>query len=365
MTIVCVLLWGIVALAGFVICPKCGYENDDSRATCKHCGAAVTAGKREAEAIPLSGEKAVASEEDAVQVEAQAVVDEVHMGKQAITDGDVELARLFFRNAAALDLLSASSPGEGRSEAIATLISQCDASAQVRRRCPECDGSGKRIMSVDTLKGETVYREAPGMTCGGCGGRGFVSKRGTVDDRMYAMGRAVRRYKTMQLGRKYVAVGSAWAPPDVAEALTVEQSGVLRRATAAPCSTCVGIGRTNCKTCKGQGSVECPNGECEQGMAPVEKDSYFGGKSLLRMEKCKACSGKGYVACATCRGLGSVVCRECKGTGERPDCRKCGGEGVVNCRRCDGTGSYKGAACPACGAEGKMLCTSCNGDGCK
>ena len=359
-----VLLLGTwLAVADITVCPKCGYENDSTRTECLHCRAALPAPTPQTKPTAVAGEQRL--KDGKIEFLGGPTVEaEIAEGRQAFKDGDAELARLFLRNASALELLTDTKVENKRAADIAELLGKCDTAARaVRARCPDCNGTGKASMKATSLKGDTVSLDVAGKSCAKCGGSGFVYTPGTVDEQKFALGRALNRFATRQQIRKYVAVGGAWVPPDVADKLTVRQTVRLKMAMAAPCEACAGIGRVSCRSCSGTGLIKCTNRGCEAGKVTVTEGGQLGGKKVKRLDKCPVCNGTGSVVCTRCTGTGSLVCTRCNGNGERGLCRSCGGQGFIDCRRCHGTGQYKGEPCTACHGEAVAECTNCNGDG--
>jgi hypothetical protein len=205
--------------------------------------------------------------------------------------------------------------------------------------------------------------------CAICGGTGSILGKGTVAQRKYAIGQALKRYQTLQQGRKYAQIGEAWVPQVLAPKLSARQQVVLRRATAAPCRACQGLGMADCTACKGAGKMRCTNRGCVNGSITVTADpssrgsSRLLGRSLDQVRKCQMCKGTGFIACLPCRGTGAMLCTACNGTLERVACVRCAGEGSARCQKCGGEGKVKEVPCAVCGAEGIVLCATCNGDG--
>jgi len=297
-------------------------------------------------------------------VSQEIVAEELQIGKEYIRAGDLDLARLFLRNAGALDMLRAQSSGAELSKTITALVTRCEEiGSRVKRRCPECDGTGRQSLGIRRLRGDedTLLSESK---CDRCQGRGFFMDAGHASERKFRAARAVNKYTRLQQGRKFVPIGGAWVPLAVEPKLTIRQTVQLRRATALPCEECMGVGRLDCDECKGAGFEKCSNRDCKNGMIEVEKGGQLSKTTAIKLrERCPDCRGKGKQACRECLGRGSVVCDECGGTGQRELCSRCGGQGMAPCRRCRGVGSYRGGQCTTCGGSGSALCSSCSGDG--
>jgi len=354
----------LAAGAALVICPKCGYENAEAGKPCVHCGAALPKPPPPPETAGAAGKRPGAVRPGLPPVEAGAVEEEIALGRQHLAEGSPELARLLFRNAAALALLSDPASLETGGDAILELLRACEPSGMsVPVPCPDCGGTGKRAMQRAGADGRASLLDGLGRTCEKCEGSGTVMAFGSIAERKYARGRAEREYAVLQRGRRMEPAGRAWAPAGTAARLTVEQSAMLRRATSAPCPECMGFGRTDCGACRGGGRVKCPERGCEDGMIEVKTRSSWSKTPLTRREKCRTCRGLGLVRCSRCDGKGSFVCEKCNGSGERGTCASCGGEGCGPCRRCGGTGRHRDAECAACGGRGVALCEACRGDG--
>jgi hypothetical protein len=355
------LLAALTAFGALRVCPKCGYENTQAARACVHCKAELPGPKaRPAPAEPETEPEAPAP---ATPVPSDVVDEEIALGQKYLKT-DADLARLFFKNAMALGALAPADGTDGRAGQLVRLLRQTEMRGKrVRRKCPVCGGTGKRVLKSVSTRGEVTYQNVHGQVCLHCGGAGHVMKAGTVDERKYRLGRAQGRYRELQMARNFAAVGQAWVPSGVAEQLSVRNRVSLKKATAMPCPECTGMGCVDCDECKGTGDVECPNRRCDSGMVKVEARGRLLGKSMERLEKCRTCRGRGAVNCPDCRGGGTVLCRECNGTGERPVCSRCGGDGLAPCTRCRGSGVYRKAPCPYCGQEGLVECPSCRGDG--
>ncbi len=370
-------------LAALVVCPKCGYEVEPAPA-CSHCQSAlpdapppvplpsapVTPAAPAPAADGAGAEGTVASPGGGkgTVLPAAVVTEEVELGRKQLKEGNLEMARLYFLNAAALDQLTDPSQPRPQAEDIVALVERCDGGGQkVQRKCPTCGGRGTGIMRALHLKGDSrgdvELLEASGAKCVDCGGSGFVMEHGTCNDRRYVIGRSLNRFTQLQQARKYVAVGGAWVPRTAAPELNSAQRVQLQRATASPCAECAGIGRMDCAKCNGQGWIKCPNRDCVKGRVQTERKSELTRFTTKHSEPCPMCQGRTRVSCEPCQGKGSVLCEVCKGTGQRAICTKCAGQGLAPCRRCNGSGRYRDKACDTCGGAGTAVCTTCNGDG--
>ena len=387
--------WGAVGLASLVaailcsvasaitICGSCGYEGEDGARFCSHCGGRLKSedggrktegGGRESEVGGRESEDGSLETEGGGQnaggpISAEAVADDMRTARLHLKAERVELARMFWRNALALNLLAGEDPGQVRLKAILEFLGQCDRlSGLVRRQCPVCDGSGKAVMTAQSLDGSTSDLQVTGRECQRCGGAGVVRGKETVDERKYRQGQAGDKYRMIQqsLGRQ--PVGAVWVPAESVEKFGIVESVMLKRAIPPVCSRCSGLGREDCSDCRGSGKVTCGGEGCEQGW--VERESLGGrigglhsdGKTIHKV-RCEVCNGSGFERCKDCSGAGSFLCKTCSGDGFAKLCSKCGGVGLSTCRRCAGSGVYRGEACSYCGAEGRSECTSCGGTG--
>ena len=289
---------------------------------------------------------------------------EVSLGDKYRKNGKRAVARLIYRNAAALDMLTDPEEGNKRVTTITESIKKtATLTKSFKRKCPVCGGSGKALMLSQDFVGKTTYREVFGRACKNCYGTGAALGVGTVAERTADLGRAMKEYVRLQKGRKFAPVGEAWIPISLEGKLSDREKALLMRTVAAPCRRCIGLARADCRKCKGTGRQECEAPGCVKGMVESEMRGGLMKSGVRSRRKYKVCDGKGTVACATCRGLGNVLCSECRGTGERAPCAKCAGQGTALCRRCKGAGMYKGAECTECRGGGHVLCGSCNGDG--
>ncbi len=360
------LLTAGLALAQSVICSSCGYENPMSNPKCFHCNHAMPAMGRPPSAAdqkPKGSHKFLESG----KLEAighDLVESEIERGLNLVREGEYNLGYFFLRNAAALELLADPSSGNERSLRINVLVKRCvELRGSRHRSCTVCNGTGKGTMTVRSTTGEVSERSVSTKACEACGGTGKVPHAGSVQERIYEMGQAKSRYDAVQRARKFVSAGEAWIPDDVASALTVKQSVVLKRATAAPCKECMGIGRTQCRRCNAKGRMACTNAECKKGKVTVTKRSSLSKSDLKQAVNCPVCKGAALLDCPLCEGKGSVLCQVCNGTGEREVCSRCDGRGMEDCRYCKGTGDSKGKPCTFCKADGAVECTACRGDG--
>lgn len=368
------LLVGLVAVAAVVlmagasptICGSCGHENPAGRARCSHCEAALP---DRAPATPDTG--TVSGVEDKLDVADGRIPDdtvsgEIEQARMRFQDGDVDIARLFCRNALALNLLT--TPGTRRDEragAIMQLIDACERGGRsTERKCPQCQGSGKGVLDVGSISSRETVQVAAGR-CRRCEGSGVVRGQLTIDELRFARGQAGNRYRVLQQARGRVPVGLSWVPDVVAGRLSVTDAVALKRALGVPCSDCEGFGRCDCEACRGQGRVACTAKNCRNGEVETESGGKLGGKALLRKVKCTVCGGDGLIACDRCNGVGGILCRGCGGTGVAKACSRCVGQGLVDCTRCAKTGVYRGKPCPHCHGGGVSECPSCGGTGCR
>lgn len=350
------LLSAVLAAAALRICAKCGYENSEEAKQCRHCRAALVPDGEPEEPVPDDGRQELP---EGPMAAGQAVLEEIRLARSHLDKGDLEIARLLFRNAAAIAILCERPPPDANAGELLRQIRKCEEGrVWVRRDCPVCKGAGKV-----PLRGASSLPSVAGRRCPHCGGRAFVRSRATVDETKFLMGRARRAYTALQRGRGLTALGNAWIPPGLAEDLAIEERVRVMQMLADPCPECMGLGQTDCGQCKGRGVEDCPAKGCDNGKITSEVKGGIIKKPLRRTDKCKTCGGMGVVACEKCRGKGRLLCQECGGTGERPACGDCNGKGIVDCRKCSGTGVYKGAECAACDGKGHGLCDDCGGDG--
>lgn len=369
--IVLVLLCSFFAYAALNICPKCGYENENEVSVCTHCKNAIPG---RVKAAGPSGEKSDGDVSSEDFVGAELVVDEVRKGREYFEKKQYEVARLFFRNAMALDALSTPSEDKNRSDKILSYINKSEQAGRVvERKCRRCDGTGKQPVKFQQLgntsetkgMGKPIKVSSPsGRECERCSGTGVYKSMGTIDEMKFKIGQASSTYNDLQKARKYQPIGNAWVPADLAESITIKQRVLLMRTVVSPCEYCAGFGKIDCRKCKGEGRIECTASGCVKGKVPLEDDD----KRIKRMQgdgskNCPECNGHGTVVCETCKGEGTVLCTRCDGSGERPLCTKCSGQGFAACRKCKGAGTYKGEPCANCGGDGSEMCSSCRGEG--
>jgi len=351
--------------AGVLVCPECGYENPEDGVACVHCKGKLTPRKAKDPDQSSGGDSGVRAPSARIQyVSTDVVEDEIRVAQKQFEAGDLEVANLFARNAAALEFLANPAEKGDRAERIAEVRRKTETGGmKLSRKCPACGGTGKTYMESSGLDGKQTNIEIAGRSCKTCGGSGNVMKSATMDERKFRLGRAMKQYNADQHGRKYVAVGGAWIPVELEGKLSQKQMIRLKGAIAAPCADCMGLGRIDCTKCKGQGEIKCTVKGCVGGKVEVEEAGKIVKDKMKRMIKCRICNGTGFVPCVDCRGIGNTVCKKCNGSGERPSCVKCGGRGLIACKRCQGNGSVKDIVCADCKGEGYQECTACNGDG--
>jgi hypothetical protein len=359
----------LVFAAVLAICPKCGYENAAEAGTCTHCAASLGGASADTVSDPnRSREKGGARGQDPQSYPADAalVEKELEVGLSELTQSrDAAVAAHFFRNALSIRrLVDPATLPSGQAERIQKVLRQCEgARKQATRPCSTCEGSGKRVMKTPLLNGEFVTREVAGQGCLTCNGRGTVYVAARVSEQKLAAAQAYSRYKTLQQGRLYVAVGDAWLPADMAGALSVPQVVQVRKAVLPPCKVCGGVGLTECKTCGGSGMVKCSDRRCISGTVEVKGAAGLTQDTIVRREKCKACGGDGRMDCSACGGSGGTVCSACGGSGEPPECKRCGGQGTMACSRCAARTQPGVGVCATCKGDQKVLCPGCHGDG--
>ena len=311
-----------LAVAEVLVCPRCGCENPHGALICEHCKAklpeVITTVRPENR---TDGSYSLLPSGKFEFLGPAVVEEEIRLGRLYNATGEVEVAKLYFRNAAALDMLTNPSLANDRAARIAEFLK-----------------------NHDFGKGGAAWKQNAAHSTG--------------------------RYEMLQQGRKYVPMGGAWIPLAIESKLSVRQIVLVRRAATLPCQSCMGSGRLDCQKCKGTGEIKCTNSKCVKGIVKVEvanglsgtKSSGLEGR-VVRSEKCKICGGRGLLTCPDCNGEKTFLCKDCNGTGAVPLCRSCGGEGFLSCKRCNGTGKEKSGVCSVCNGDGIVLCSSCNGDG--
>ncbi len=358
-----------VALA-VTVCGSCGYELADTARFCSHCGAPVaeTSAQNPVQQVPVESEGVVALPEPLISPDA--VAEDMVRARKYLEQGQVDLARMFGRNALALNLLAGDDPDELRSKTILTFLDQCsNAAGRVRRKCLVCGGTGKRVMTANALNGSTHEVQVGAGFCECCGGNGFILGVETFDERKFRQGQADETYRTLQQSYGHQPVGCVWVPAEAIDSLKTVDRVTLKRALPPRCSHCAGFGRNDCKTCRGRGNVTCSAKGCEGGFVEREAlgwkigSGVSGNRNSIHRVKCESCGGTGLEPCKKCLGVGSFVCKACNGGGVGALCSKCSGTGLVTCKRCSGTGIYREKPCPNCKGEGVVECSSCGGTG--
>lgn len=359
----------MLAVAGIVVCPKCGHEVDSADTACGHCKAELKSAAPDgagAEPAPVAQAGHTFLPSGTLEyLDPSVVTNEVKIGQDYLRRGQSEVGRCFFVNAAALLRLTRPPGDRAFGERILRLAEQSAVQARaVEKACPVCSGSGKMKMKVISMKGEVTWVDIADKLCPRCAGAKTIRVPGTVQDWLDRMARAGESFAKLEKGRGFVAVGDAWVPGELEGKLSTGQMATLMKATAKPCPACGGLGRADCRKCAGLGEVKCTNKDCQYGQVSVTAGGKLSDHKVIRTEECPVCSGKGVLSCDACKGEGTQLCVKCAGSGQRPGCGKCSGEGTVECRRCRGSGVDKdGNPCPTCKGEKVELCASCRGDG--
>ena len=360
------------------ICGSCGYENGDEARFCSHCGGKVgeimqndeRGTMKQGEGEEESGEESESEAGQPEGVPVQSVKAEMRTAQKYAKQGKFELARLFARNAFALNMLAGEDAENVRSKAILKFLNLCELKSHSGRRgCPECKGSGKAVLTANTLGDRSVRMETAGMRCKHCGGSGRISGKLSMDERKYRKGTALEEYRRLQNSRGMLPEGPAWVPAASVSGLGLMEKVILKRSLPPVCSRCMGVGRQDCSACRGRGIVKCRAKDCVNGY--VESDSNvnrLGGLGVRSAHvgigaKCNECSGSGLQSCEKCSGSGSFLCKSCNGSGRADICDKCSGKGLNQCRRCGGSGIYRDKACSYCQEMGSIECSSCGGTG--
>ncbi len=361
-------------IADWLICGKCGYENDADGKFCSHCGESL-AGAQEISAEQTSEPvpdviSEVAKPEAPLSIEPGVIEAELQEVSEFLKKRNGWVAKLFCENAMALNMLA--EDGEQRWERVLKLLSDCEkAVRRTGKACPDCGGTGRlgRKMDSVTTSGTTVEMTLPDAACPRCRGSGRMVGVNALSVIKEQRNAAVKDYALLRTSRRWVSVGRAWVPPEYDRKLGIRQTCILKRTTGAMCEACLGLGRSGCTACNGTGAVKCDEEGCEDGII-VKQVAGLGGdgdqawrKEHVMRSKCPACGGKGLQACPDCGGRASVACETCGGTGMRVICRKCDGQGFATCRKCAGSGRYRDRECASCRGEGVAICSTCLGDG--
>ncbi len=359
------------ALAGLLLCPRCGHEAESGAATCSHCG----------KALPASGEvvpaPAAPERPDPFPVSGQVVQGELAAIRAELEAGQAAQAWWRARNTAGLMALTPAEAGVDRGRADL----EREALARVVRRerdCPVCRGEGTRVLLLVTVNGESTRQQAPGLKCPACSGSGRWPVRLSADQLEDNLGHARRAFDQAMRQAEWMEHQGLWLPPGSAP-LTVRQQAACRKAMAGPCASCRGAGWVGCEDCAGAGRTVCPGSDCVFGrvLCPEcggsrRQRGAEDGRTLTRrcpscqltgVTDCPVCRGRACLGCETCSGRGEQTCSMCRGSGEKSLCTKCSGEGLRACSRCKGTGTYRQAACAECAGTGSVLCGACAGTG--
>jgi len=338
----CGLVLACVGAWALTICRQCGHEAAVDATDCGHCGAAVPVTVPDAPARP---ETDTAEDRPVADWARELATEDLAEARQLHEAGEFETARLFCRNALALNLLTKAGPEQDiRAARIMAMIEACEqADLWEQAMCDVCGGR----------QGQ----------CRRCGGSGRLRRRQTIDERKYRRGQALQRYRLLQQGRMRIATGEVWVPAAFAASLSVRDRVALRRATASGCRACMGFGRADCRTCSGAGVIPCRAAGCEQGVVTVTREGLGGSPGLPARVACTRCQGLAVTGCEPCGAAGNTLCGRCDGSGLPDGCRRCGGDGFATCGRCRGTGEVRGQPCGACRREGVEVCRTCGGTG--
>ncbi len=364
-----------VLLRALTICGQCGHEQPGRANFCTHCGAAVRmteggSSRDEPVAAPVAEEEApvrpVGPDDKPLELVRDAVLQDVNLGRELLAEGRAEVARAVLANALALSAVEPAALSTAQGEQLMIEIRQCEQQlVQATMACPACQGSGRRSLRFETLTGESHAVAATGGQCLTCRGSGQIRRNRSIDDLKFLLGQAARQSEQALRARGRVPVGGAWIPPALQPLLTVESEARLRRAAAAPCTECQGIGRADCRRCGNTGFTPCTARGCEQGLTVRQDLNVLDSRSAIRRrETCGTCGGSARVPCTDCRGAGALTCRVCNGDGKRPNCPRCAGDGLAECRTCRGSGLLRdNTPCGDCEGGGRALCPVCRGDG--
>ncbi|OGV69018.1 MAG: hypothetical protein A2283_23130 [Lentisphaerae bacterium RIFOXYA12_FULL_48_11] len=363
MVIFAFLVAASFALSAVLVCRECGYESPEGSETCTHCKAKLPPPRPKSQPDGSQAENTLPSGKVKF-MDAMIVENEIRIAKKHLDLGDFDVANLFGKNAAALEMIADPSVKGERSEQIIEIRKKSETGGMtVDRKCPACAGSGRYVMETAALDNKTTTIEVAGKSCLRCNGTGKILKPSTMDERRFKLGRGMNKYSALQQSRKFLSLGAAWIPAELDGKLSRKQQVQIKRAVAPPCADCMGLGRVDCAKCKGQGEIKCTFQGCVQGKVEVQDEGRLVKGKIKKTVKCKNCNGTGFVACIDCRAQGSLVCKKCNGSGERAMCIKCGGQGLSDCRRCQGSGAGKDGQCAECKGEGVLECTACGGDG--
>lgn len=341
------------------VCVDCGWETPDDVGPCAHCGRITP--------VKVAGSDGENRERPADAGGGEAALDpslldtELRLALKLTRAGDRDLARLFWSNALYLRPFCSDGDGRGRKAIMDSLAKEMGpGSARVGAKCPGCEGTGSRVVNLQSLaSGREERREITGGVCGVCYGSGYVRRFRSESERKEIWDKSLLRFKSLQAERNYVAVGQAWIPAGVEASISFRRKAGLAALSLSVCGGCSGTGAAECGKCRGYGLVECE--ECERGDIFVKVRAELSKTTLSRSEKCKSCRGTGMRSCGDCRGGGFASCRKCEGTGSAPVCEKCGKKGYIDCKKCDGSGNFASSVCDQCLGEGAVTCSVCIG----
>jgi hypothetical protein len=362
----------LYVFAALNICKKCGYENEERVPKCTHCSADLPVPPEVKEVERQDNDL----EEDIDYLSVDIVSAEVHEGRKYQAKKSHELARLFFRNALAVEGLTDPIDGSKRSEKLLKLIRESErASRTITKTCRRCNGGGRASIKLGVLDGanrpmaersfgkNSPIKTTSSQKCKKCNGLGNVRASGSISDLKYQAGKATSVFRELQQSRKYEPIGNAWVPKHVADKLDIRARATLMRAVASPCPTCSGLGRLDCRTCKGVGRLDCGNRGCVKGRVEVDdSDKRTRRLSGAMTKQCGECRGRGSQECRACAEEGTILCSKCDGSGESELCDKCSGRGYLECSKCRGR-TGPGVVCKYCVGEKVVLCKSCKGAG--
>ena len=357
-----------------VICGSCGREAVAGETVCSHCQAPLPVAA--ATAAAPAAKPAGALDSSVAELARKAAQDCVLAGRRQHQSGRPDVAKVLYANALSIAGLDPSVLTPAQGEKLQEELRECDGVlSTIRAECPACQGTGRRSLQVTSLGGGSTGAQtsavSSGIRCDVCGGTGKRLRRRTVGERKTALGQGAQAAETAFRALGFVQEGNAWIPQELVPLLDIVQRCRLRRAAAAPCSSCQGFGLVDCKKCGSTGYVPCKAKGCENGWIIDEPLNRLDSKSaaIKTRKPCPVCKGTAQVPCQTCAGRGAQTCTKCEGSGRRGLCNSCGGEGIAACAACRGTGetraTSKAAAtpCPVCNGTGKGFCKTCHGDG--